>query len=207
MALPPVHVLIPVALLLMSSWSAWMLTVASRRTITHLPGFDGPLPIQFETGYVTVGESEEVNLFYYFMKSERNPAEDPVMVWLTGGPGCSALSGMAFEIGPLTFDVMASIGGGLPTLVYRPESWTKVCNIIFLDSPVGTGFSYSKTVKGYQSGDFKSSRDVHTFIRKWYVEHPEFTSNPLYIGGDSYSGITVPIVVQEVSNGNRMLPI
>lgn len=40
-----------------------------------------------------------MEFFYYFIESERNPAEDPLMLWLTGGPGCSALSGLFFEIG------------------------------------------------------------------------------------------------------------
>ncbi|MQM17218.1 hypothetical protein Taro_050186, partial [Colocasia esculenta] len=101
---------------------------------------------------------------------------------------------------PLTFDVKLNNSGALPTLVYRSESWTKVCSIIFLDSPVGTGFSYS-TTETYEAGDLKSSKDVYTFIRKWFTDHPEFMSNPLYIGGDSYSGMTVPVIAQEVSNG------
>lgn len=46
-----------------------------------------------------VGEVSEFQLFYYFVKSERSPEKDPVILWLTGGPGCSALSGFMFEIG------------------------------------------------------------------------------------------------------------
>lgn len=45
---------------------------------------------------------DEVNggeLFYYFVESEGNPAEDPLLLWLTGGERCSAFSGLAYEIG------------------------------------------------------------------------------------------------------------
>jgi len=46
-----------------------------------------------------VGEQEDVQVFYYFTESENNPKDDPLMLWLTGGPGCSALSGLMLEIG------------------------------------------------------------------------------------------------------------
>ncbi|CAK9144978.1 unnamed protein product [Ilex paraguariensis] len=39
-------------------------------------------------------------------------------------------------------------------------------------------------------------------IDLWLMDHPKFLDNPLYIAGDSYTGIVVPIIVQEIYNGN-----
>ncbi|URD82952.1 serine carboxypeptidase-like [Musa troglodytarum] len=191
------------ALLLLLLFLAQQPPVSSLNVITHLPGFEGPLPFHLETGYVDVDEANGVQLFYYFIRSERKPADDPLMVWITGGPGCSAFSGLMYEIGPLQFDVAGYTFGLLPSLIYNPISWTKVSSIIFLDSPVGTGFSYSSTEQGSLITDTKSAIHVCTFLKKWYVDHPSFIKNPLYIGGDSYSGLLVPIIAQYISDGNE----
>ncbi|GMN34292.1 hypothetical protein TIFTF001_004611 [Ficus carica] len=67
--------------------------------VKSLPGFPGPLPFKLKTGYIAVDEKEDVEFFYYFVESQGNPRDDPLMLWFTGGPGCSALCGLAFEIG------------------------------------------------------------------------------------------------------------
>ncbi|URD95772.1 serine carboxypeptidase-like [Musa troglodytarum] len=173
----------------------------SGAVVPRLPGFRGPLPFRLETGYVEVDEVKETEFFYYFIESEGNPAEDPLLLWLTGGPRCSAFCGLVFEVGPLKF-VSAKYNGSLPSLVYRPYSWTKVSNMIFLDSPVGSGFSFSRHVESYyDGGDISWSQYVYAFLIKWLVDHPKFLANPLYIAGDSYAGKIVPIVAQQVLNG------
>ncbi|KAK8608171.1 hypothetical protein V6N13_023602 [Hibiscus sabdariffa] len=170
--------------------------------VKFLPGFVGPLPFEFETGYVGVGESEDVQLFYYFIKSERKPEDDPLLLWLTGGPGCSSFSGLVLEIGPLKFEV-AEYNGSLPTLVLNPYSWTKVSNIIFVDSPVGTGFSYARNKAAEGTSDTKTVGHLHQFLLKWLKDHADFISNPIYLSGDSYSGIPIPVLAQEILNGNE----
>ncbi|KAF8013916.1 hypothetical protein BT93_I1698 [Corymbia citriodora subsp. variegata] len=170
---------------------------AANAVVEYLPGYPGKLPFKLETGYVSVGDNDEIELFYYFIESERNPVKDPLLLWLTGGPGCS---GLVFEIGPLTFDY-ASFNGSLPTLLSNPDSWTQLANIIFVDAPVGTGFSYSTTQESYYSSDTKSAKDIYKFLRKWILGHPKFSKNPLYIAGDSYSGKIVPQVTLLASKG------
>nr|KAJ0211463.1 hypothetical protein LSAT_V11C400212580 [Lactuca sativa] len=71
----------------------------SRALVKSLPGFNDDLPFTLETGYIGVGEYNAVQLFYYFVESEANPKRDPLMIWLTGGPGSSVLSAIIYEIG------------------------------------------------------------------------------------------------------------
>ncbi|MED6115717.1 hypothetical protein PIB30_093377 [Stylosanthes scabra] len=144
------------------------------------------------TSYIGVGENDDVQTFYYFIESENNPRGDPLVLWLTGGPGCSSLSGLIYEIGPIAFQI-DGYNGGLPTLVYRPYSWTKASSIVFVDIPVNAGFSYATTEFASHRSDWFS----------WLMDHPEFLTNKLYIAGDSYSGKLVPVIADEISKGNE----
>ncbi|VFQ94629.1 unnamed protein product [Cuscuta campestris] len=184
-------------------FSAVRIEAASGSPVKFLPGFDGPLPFQLQTGYIGVGDGEEVQLFYYFIKSESNPKDDPLILWITGGPGCSPLRAINQEIGPLLLEPVEYDDGSLPRLLPYPYSWTKVASFIFLDLPVGTGFSYATTSTALQSDNLLTGTNAYEFLQKWLVENPQFLANPFYVGGDSYSGITVPIITEMISNGNE----
>lgn len=71
--------------------------------VTHLPGFDGAFPSNHYSGYVPIGASNGKKLFYYFVVSQGNPTEDPVVLWLNGGPGCSSFDGFVYEHGIMHF--------------------------------------------------------------------------------------------------------
>ncbi|KAI8027269.1 Serine carboxypeptidase-like 18 [Camellia lanceoleosa] len=167
--------------------------------VKYLPGYDGELPFKLETGYIRVNESE---LFYYFIESQGNPQEDPIFLWLSGGPGCTSFFGLVYEIGPMEF-VIQNYTGGLPKLRYYPHAWTKSASIIFLDAPVGTGFSYSRTADGWPTSDSKSAEQSYQFLRKWFDEHPQYLAVQLFVGGDSYSGIPVPVITKKIVDGNK----
>ncbi|KAL4586250.1 hypothetical protein LXL04_010885 [Taraxacum kok-saghyz] len=174
----------------------------SKAIVKKLPGFSGELPFTIETGYVGVGKDEEVQLFYYFAESQRNPQKDPLLLYLSGGPGNSGLIAFLYQIGPLKFEY-ANARRTKVNLEVNPYSWTKTANIIFIDLPVGTGFSYSKTYKSSGSNDSLVIIHAYDFITKWVVDHPKFLTSPLYIAGASYMGLIIPNVVSNIYNGNE----
>ncbi|PWA42816.1 peptidase S10, serine carboxypeptidase, Alpha/Beta hydrolase fold protein [Artemisia annua] len=102
--------------------------------------------------YVGVGKREEVQLFYYFVESQRNPQKDPLLLYLTGGPGTSGILPFLYQIGPLNF-VYTNATRSDVKLELNPYSWTKTANVIFIDLPVGTGFSYVKANESLKNSD------------------------------------------------------
>ncbi|KAG6738581.1 hypothetical protein POTOM_058201 [Populus tomentosa] len=174
--------------------------------ITGLPGFNGVFPSNHYSGqvifpsFVCYVTFDDKNLFYYFIVSERNPSKDPVVLWLNGGPGCSSFDGFVYEHGPFNFEE-GKPKGSLPILHLNPYSWSKVSNIIYLDSPCGVGMSYSKNQSKYINDDLQTAADTHNFLLKWFQLYPEFVNNQFYISGESYAGIYVPTLSAEVVKG------
>lgn len=40
-------------------------------------------------------------------------------------------------------------------------------------------------------------------LLQWFDKYPQFFSSPLYIAGDSYSGMIVPTVTSEIARGKN----
>ena len=57
-------------------------------------------------------------MFYLFFES-RSSKKDPVVIWLTGGPGCSSELAVFYENGP--FNIADNL-----SLVWNPYGWDKV---------------------------------------------------------------------------------
>ena len=49
--------------------------------------------------YVGVGKDNQVELFYYFVESQRDSLADPLLLYLTGGPGTSGLYPLLYQFG------------------------------------------------------------------------------------------------------------
>ncbi|KAL4587898.1 hypothetical protein LXL04_000774 [Taraxacum kok-saghyz] len=171
--------------------------------VSQLPGFTGTIPSKHYAGYVTLDKNHGKKLYYYYVLSERDPSKDPVVLWLNGGPGCSSFDGFVFEQGPFNFEKT----GSMPKLHLNPYAWNKVSNMIFLDAPAGVGMSYSKNKSDYITSDTITAKDSHKFLLRWFKLYPEYLSNPFYIAGESFAGIYIPTlsnqVIKGINNGEK----
>lgn len=153
--------------------------------IANLPG-QPQVSFQQFSGYVTVDQKKHKSLFYYFVEAEVDPSSKPLVLWLNGGPGCSSLGVGAFsENGP--FRPKGNI------LVKNDHSWNKEANMLYLETPVGVGFSYSIDTTGYDAvSDAVTARDNMVFLRRWFNKFPQYKHRDLFITGESYAGHYIP---------------
>lgn len=136
-------------------------------------------------GLFTVNKKYNSTLFHWYFVAEQKPKTAPLLLWLNGGPGTSSLLGLFEEHGP--FIVNEDI-----ELESREYYWTKNHHVIYIDSPVGTGFSYTDSEKGYSKNTDDVSRNLHEALEQFFKLWPNLKKNDLYLTGESYGGKYLP---------------
>jgi serine carboxypeptidase-like clade 4 len=147
-------------------------------------------------GYFRLEHTHAAKMFYFFFESRGSKADDPVVLWMTGGPGCSSELAVFYENGP--FKITDNL-----TLAWNEYGWDKASNLIFVDQPTGTGFSYSTDVRDLRHDEKGVSNDMYDFLQAFFKEHPEYAKNDFFITGESYAGHYIPAVTSRVHQGNK----
>ena len=99
------------------------------------------------------------NLFYWFFKHDN--ALTPLLIWINGGPGSSSMFGLFLENGPLR---IVETGNATNEFEIRAaeEAWTDTYNVLYLDQPVGTGFSWGDSLI---TDEATTSQEFINFLR------------------------------------------
>ena len=162
--------------------------------IMELPGLTYEPNFNQFSGYLRVPETKK-NIHYWLVESERDPENDPIVFWTNGGPGCSGLIGFMMEQGPFRPDEKG-------ILQQNQYAWNKISNMVFLEQPVGVGFSYSDNEDDYKIGDDQAAKDNLATILAFMERFPHFNHSSLYITSESYGGHYMPTLANEIINYN-----
>ncbi|KAF0716733.1 hypothetical protein As57867_002690, partial [Aphanomyces stellatus] len=138
-----------------------------------------------QSGYIQLPHKVDDHYFYWFFESRGNPEMDPLVLWLTGGPGGSSMIALLTENGPCTID-------GTLNTIHNPYSWTNHANVIWLDQPTGVGFSYSTSDQDDDHNEVDVGRNIYGFLQGFLKKNPKFKNHPFFITGESYGGHYVP---------------
>ncbi|KAJ8768209.1 hypothetical protein K2173_021149 [Erythroxylum novogranatense] len=124
----------------------------------------------------------EAHMFWWLYRSPNRVHHSfkpwPTILWLQGGPGSSGVGiGNFEEIGPLDSN-----------LKHRNSTWLQVADLLFVDNPVGTGYSFVEGNDLYVKTDEEAATDLTTFLKKLFNRNKSLQESPLYIVAESYGG-------------------
>lgn len=144
-------------------------------------------------GLLPIGGPTDTNQLYFWFFPSTNPAaEKEILIWLTGGPGCSSIGELMQENGPFLWTP------GVFKPIENKWSWTKLTNVVWVDQPVGTGFSVG-TPTATDENDI-----ARQFMGFWknFVDTFSMQGYKVYVTGSSYSGMYSPYVASAMLDAN-----
>ncbi|KAJ7083434.1 Alpha/Beta hydrolase protein [Mycena epipterygia] len=162
-----------------------------------LPNIAGPIARSF-AGNVGVNRADHPNATLFFWAFEKangtltgSAADtDPWIIWLDGGPGSSSMSGLLTENGPLQVV-------GSSSIVQNNFSWHKLADTMWIDQPVGTGYSTSDA-DGYVPDEDQLGQDFVEFLSNIVKIFPSLAKRPLHLSGESYAGKYIPYITKTI---------
>ena len=125
----------------------------------------------------------------------------PLLLFLAGGPGDSSFSSSFRGFGQLLLDERSldtgAADGEPPRLIHHVFGWTRAANVLTLDSPPGVGYSFSKDGTGWTDATVAS--DTAEVLRVLASQlHPAYCGRRFFIVGESYAGISVAMLAEEI---------
>ncbi|CAN7949005.1 unnamed protein product, partial [Ixodes hexagonus] len=130
------------------------------------------------SGFLTVNPALGSNMFFWFFPAMEDPKTAPVLLWLNGGPGSNSMFGMLVEHGPYMITKE-----GIPQL--RQVTWARRYSMLYVDNPVGVGFSFTQQEQGYSRNQSDVGRDLLEALQQFFTLFPEYASNDFYATGES----------------------
>ncbi|PGH09033.1 hypothetical protein AJ79_05762 [Helicocarpus griseus UAMH5409] len=150
------------------------------------------------TGWLDFGSH---HMFFWYFESQNNPSNDPLTLWLTGGPGGSSMIGLFQEVGPC---LVNEHGNGT---YHNPFGWSKSSSLLFVDQPVDVGFSYADEGYALPSNSHEAAIDMHRFLQIFISEaFPRHLNSDFHISGESYAGKYIPYLGAQIVKQNNLYP-
>ncbi len=181
----------------------------SEHKVTSLPGLKANLDFVHYAGLIPLDANKNHNIFYWLIESPIDAANKPLVIWLNGGPGCSSMDGLWLELGPFRLDERQSVR-------INPHSWHNAANMLFVDQPVGTGFSFTKLKNGYAKNDESINHHFYLFLINFFRLHQRYLltsssgtsykkTRPIFFTGESHAGHFIPTIVKYLLEKNDEL--
>lgn len=139
------------------------------------------------TGYIDIfpeDQNGKNRMFYWLFNPENGNKKAPLVIYINGGPGCASTRGAFTHVGPIS---VHKYNKDKKIAAKNPYGWNKKNYLLFIDQPIGVGFSTSTSEReSREKGELK--RQFMKFISRFFDSNPEFKGTDLYLSSICYGG-------------------
>ncbi|EGG07771.1 carboxypeptidase S1 [Melampsora larici-populina 98AG31] len=154
------------------------------------------------SGYIQNDRNQ--SMFFWLFEARNKPDTAPLVLWLSGGPGSSSMLGLFQENGPCRIKRDSS---GLEDNVY---SWSESANMLYLDQPIGVGFSYGTTEV---TTSLEAAEAVYKVLQLFYADSifSKFVGHDFGLWTGRYGPVMVEFFLKmnegAPQTGNIIIPV
>jgi pimeloyl-ACP methyl ester carboxylesterase len=138
-------------------------------------------------------------MMFWLFEPKEQLVPDSIVIWLNGGPGCSSFNcGVLMEHSPVTQPLHAAGYCCLqpsPKLSVNEHAWTRATTVLYIEQPIGTGFSYGYP---FPENEHDVSKDIYAFLQNFFKVFDHMKAYSFYVMGESYAGMFVPSIARHI---------
>ncbi|GBC02449.1 hypothetical protein RclHR1_04630005 [Rhizophagus clarus] len=168
---------------------------ASEYFVSSLPGLPDNSNLKLHAGHITTDPKTNSNVFFWLIHNRHISDIPKFIIWLNGGPGCSSMDGLFLENGPWRMN-------DDQTLRLVDGSWDEYANVLYVDFPVGTGFSFANS-NSYPRNVTQVVSHFLSFLDKFFESFPEYSKDHMYLSGESFAGTFIPYIAASILKRNH----
>ncbi|KAL1915359.1 uncharacterized protein VTP21DRAFT_6817 [Calcarisporiella thermophila] len=166
--------------------------------VSDLPYVSDDIHLHNFAGLINLDETTDANMFFWLWPRREQVAREKLIIFLNGGPGCSSVENIFLENGPIRINQTSS-----ESSIYKNDaSWNTYASVLYVDQPLGTGYSYTAS-NGLDRSLDQVAEHFMAFFDKFLDTFDSYKQADIYLVGRGFSGVFIPHFAQEMLKRNN----
>jgi len=149
--------------------------------------------------YINIDTQYNSNIFYWLILNNSTQQLKPLIISLSGEAGKSSLFSLFSDNGPL------KLSDKDKAKIDIEKSWSSIANLLYVDFPVGTGYSFTDNKEKIPIGELDINTQFYYFLQKFYETYRDLIKNEIFIVGDNFNGKYIPALTRFILEKNELI--
>lgn len=144
------------------------------------------------SGFLTVNETYKSHMFFWFFPTTNESVAVPLIVWLEGGSKYASSSRVFQTMGPYVLEDGRIRNNTFHLLEHY--------HVLYLDTPIGSGFSFSEDARGYSRSIEAAAEDIYQALEQFSSIFHEYMNRGIFLTGELFMSKVAVAAAHRIQN-------